>query len=51
MQAEGVDFPSNRHWQGSSRLEDIEAGLEAFVAEIRRLDLSSVALPPLGRDQ
>ena len=43
-----INFPTKRHWRGRSRLEDIDAGLEALVAEIRRLDLSSVAVPPLG---
>ena len=43
-----INFPTKRHWRGRSRMEDIEAGLEALVAEIRRLDLRSVAVPPLG---
>ena len=43
-----INFPTKRHWRGRSRLEDIDAGLEALAAEIRRLDLSSVAVPPLG---
>ena len=43
-----INFPTKRHWRGKSRLGDIEAGLEALVVEIRRLDLSSVAVPPLG---
>ena len=28
-----INFPAKRHWRGRSRMEDIEAGLEAFVAE------------------
>ncbi len=43
-----VNFPTKRHWKGKSRVEDIEAGLEALVAEIRRLNIRSVAIPPLG---
>ncbi len=43
-----INFPTKRHWRGRSRIEDIEAGLEALVAEIRRLGLRSVAVPPLG---
>ena len=43
-----INFPTKRHWRGRSRLQDIDAGLEALVAEIRRLDLFSVAVPPLG---
>jgi O-acetyl-ADP-ribose deacetylase (regulator of RNase III) len=43
-----VNFPTKRHWRGNSRMEDIEAGLVALVAEIRRLGIKSVAVPPLG---
>ena len=43
-----INFPTKRHWRGKSRIEDIEAGLQSLVQEIRRLDLHSVALPPLG---
>jgi O-acetyl-ADP-ribose deacetylase (regulator of RNase III) len=42
------NFPTKRHWKGKSRLEDIEAGLSALVAEVHRLGLKSVAVPPLG---
>jgi len=43
-----INFPTKRHWRGRSRMEDIEAGLDALVAEIRSRDIRSVALPPLG---
>lgn len=43
-----INFPTKRHWRGSSRMEDIEAGLVALVAEVRRLGIKSVAVPPLG---
>ena len=43
-----INFPTKRHWKGKSRLEDIEAGLQALVAELRRLGVTSVAVPPLG---
>ncbi len=43
-----INFPTKRHWRGKSRLEDIEAGLEALVDEIRARRISSVAIPPLG---
>ena len=42
-----INFPTKRHWRGRSRMEDIDAGLEALVAEISRLDVHSVAVPPL----
>src|SRR5262245_51894196 len=43
-----INFPTKRHWRGKSRLEDIEAGLEALVADVRRLAIKSIAVPPLG---
>lgn len=43
-----INFPTKRHWRGASRLEDIEDGLRALVPELRRLGISSVAVPPLG---
>lgn len=43
-----VNFPTKRHWKGPSRIEDIEAGLDALVAEIKRLEIGSIAIPPLG---
>ena len=43
-----INFPTKRHWRGKSRMEDIEAGLEALVAEIRARAIRSIALPPLG---
>jgi len=43
-----INFPTKRHWRGKSRLEDIQAGLAALVAEIREHGIRSVALPPLG---
>ncbi|WP_448572930.1 type II toxin-antitoxin system antitoxin DNA ADP-ribosyl glycohydrolase DarG [Trichothermofontia sp.] len=43
-----INFPTKRHWQGKSRLEDIEMGLAALVAEVQRLGIQSIAIPPLG---
>jgi len=43
-----VNFPTKRHWRGKSRMEDIEAGLEALTKEIRRRGIRSIAVPPLG---
>lgn len=43
-----INFPTKRHWRGRSRIEDIEAGLTALVAEIRARRIRSIALPPLG---
>jgi O-acetyl-ADP-ribose deacetylase (regulator of RNase III) len=43
-----INFPTKRHWRGKSRLSDIEAGLRALVAEVERLGIRSIAVPPLG---
>ncbi|HEX3364377.1 type II toxin-antitoxin system antitoxin DNA ADP-ribosyl glycohydrolase DarG [Phenylobacterium sp.] len=43
-----INFPTKRHWKGKSRMEDIESGLQALVAEIRERGIRSIAIPPLG---
>lgn len=43
-----INFPTKRHWRGASRIEDIRAGLQALVQEVKRLGVQSVAVPPLG---
>ncbi len=43
-----INFPTKRHWRGSSRIEDIEAGLIALVAMVREKNIKSIAIPPLG---
>lgn len=43
-----VNFPTKRHWKGKSRIEDIEQGLDALAADIARLNITSIAIPPLG---
>lgn len=43
-----INLPTKRHWRSKSRIEDIEEGVEALIMEVRRLELKSVAVPPLG---
>lgn len=43
-----INFPTKRHWRGKSRIEDIESGLIALRNEVKRRDILSVAIPPLG---
>ena len=43
-----INFPTKRDWRANSRYEDIESGLHALVAEIKRLGLRTIAVPPLG---
>lgn len=43
-----INFPTKRHWRGKSRVEDIQSGLDALVADVKRLGIKSIAVPPLG---
>lgn len=43
-----INFPTKRHWKGKARLEDIQAGLKALIEEVKRLEIRSIAVPPLG---
>ena len=43
-----ITFPTKRHWRGKSRIEDIEAGLQALIAVVRARGILSIAIPPLG---
>ncbi len=43
-----LNFPTKDHWRQRSRLADIRAGLESLIEEIRRREIRSVAIPPLG---
>ena len=43
-----INFPTKKHWKGASKIDFIEAGLSSLVDEVRRLQLKSIAIPPLG---
>ncbi len=43
-----INFPTKRHWRGKSRLEDIESGLNTLVRDVKKLNIKSIAVPPLG---
>ena len=43
-----VNFPTKRDWRANSRYDDVESGLKALVAEVRRRGIRSIAVPPLG---
>lgn len=43
-----INFPTKCHWKNPSRLEDIKTGLQALTAEVKRLGIHSIAIPPLG---
>src|SRR5690625_926474 len=43
-----INFPTKRHWRDPSKLEYIRDGLIDLVRVIQKLDIKSIALPPLG---
>lgn len=43
-----INFPTKTHWRSGSKLADIEAGLNDLVDVIRREQIRSIAVPPLG---
>jgi O-acetyl-ADP-ribose deacetylase (regulator of RNase III)/uncharacterized protein YwgA len=43
-----INFPTKKHWRAASRLQDIEEGLDYFVAHYEEWGIKSVAFPPLG---
>ena len=43
-----INFPTKVHWKGKSKFEYIEEGLKSLKAEVKRLELKSVAIPALG---
>lgn len=43
-----INFPTKRHWKGKSKIEDIDSGLRALIQEVRKHNIRSIAVPPLG---
>jgi len=43
-----INFPTKRHWKGTSRIEFVEQGLSDLVKVIRERHIQSIAIPPLG---
>lgn len=43
-----INFPTKDHWRDPSRLEYIEEGLVDLVAQVERLGIRTVVMPPLG---
>lgn len=43
-----INFPTKGHWRSNSRLADIASGLDDLVVTVRRLEVESIAIPPLG---
>ncbi len=43
-----INFPTKNHWRFPSKYEYIEEGLTDLVRWIKKTDVSSIAIPPLG---
>ena len=43
-----INFPTKGHWRARSRIRDVADGLDDLRHVIEELDISSIALPPLG---
>lgn len=43
-----INFPTKKHWKFPSKMEYIEAGLNALVEKIKELNIKSISIPPLG---
>jgi O-acetyl-ADP-ribose deacetylase (regulator of RNase III) len=43
-----INFPTKRHWRDKSKIEDIQTGIKALVAEVQQLGITSIAIPALG---
>src|SRR5688572_27442847 len=43
-----INFPTKRHWRHPSKLEYIRDGLDDLIEHVKRLDIVSIAIPPLG---
>ena len=43
-----VNFPTKKHWRSASRVQDIEDGLDYFIAHYQEWGIESIAFPPLG---
>lgn len=43
-----INFPTKNHWKERSRLEYIINGLDDLVEVIKKYNIKSIAIPPLG---
>lgn len=43
-----INFPTKGHWRSTSRLADIEGGLDHLAAHAGEWSITSLAMPPLG---
>lgn len=43
-----INFPTKEHWRGKSKISFIRDGLVDLIAQVERLKIRSIAIPPLG---
>ena len=43
-----INFSTKKHWRYKSKLEYIDKGLKYFIDNYKRLNITSIAFPPLG---
>lgn len=43
-----INFPTKDHWRDPSNIEFVNKGLEDLKVQIYKLDIKSIAIPPLG---
>lgn len=43
-----VNFPTKNKWRAKSKMEYVEKGLDELITLIEKLDIQSIAIPPLG---
>ncbi len=46
-----LNFPTKDHWRMATKLEDIIRGLEYLLANYKKWEIASLAVPPLGCGQ
>jgi O-acetyl-ADP-ribose deacetylase (regulator of RNase III) len=43
-----INFPTKKHWKEKSKMIYVEEGLKDLVQVVRKLEIESIAIPPLG---
>jgi len=43
-----VNFPTKEHWKSLSKVDDIKSGLDFLLANYKKWNITSIAIPPLG---
>jgi len=43
-----INFPTKVHWKDKSKIEYIKCGLADLIYNIQKLEIKSIAIPPLG---